>query len=123
MHEGPDLAFRKGLSEGRIVLPKCDACRRFHFFPRVVCPHCYGTLFTWHEASGKGEIHTTTVVRRSTNQGGDYNVCIVELEEGVRMMSRVEGVPSPDVEIAMPVIAYAGEIDGTPAVLCRPEGS
>lgn len=39
------------------------------------------------------------------------------------MMSRVGGIPPPDVEIAMAVIAYVGEIDGTPAVLCRPEGS
>ncbi|MCO6392496.1 DNA-binding protein [Aliihoeflea aestuarii] len=122
MHEGPDVAFRRGLAEGKVVLPKCNACGRFHFFPRVVCPHCYATSFTSHEISGRGEIHTTTVVRRAPDRGGDYNVCIVELEERVRMMSRVEGVAPPDVEIGMAVIAYVGEIDGTPAVLCRPEG-
>ncbi len=43
-------------------------------------------------ASGKGRVHTTTVVRRKPERGGDYNVCMVELEEGVRMMSRVDGI-------------------------------
>lgn len=37
------------------------------------------------------------------------------------MMSRVEGVAPSDVKIGMAVTAYAGEIDGTPAVLCRPK--
>jgi len=59
-------------------------------------------------------------VRRSPEHGGDCNICIVELEEGVRMMSRVEGVAPSDVKIGMAVTAYAGEIDGTPAVLCKP---
>ena len=45
---------------------------------------------------------------------------MVELEEGVRMMSRVEGVAPADVAIGMAVTVYVGEIDGKPAVLCRP---
>ena len=121
VQEGPDTVFRCELAAGKVVLPKCNACGRFHFFPRVVCPHCYGTSFAWREASSRGEIHTTTIIRRPPDQGGDYNVCIVELEEGVRMMSRVEGVAPSDVRIGMAVTAYAGKIDGTPAMLCRPE--
>lgn len=118
--EGPDATFRSDLAGGKVVLPQCNACGRFHFFPRVVCPHCHETSFSWCEASGRAEIHTTTTVRRPPEHGGDYNICIVQLEEGVRMMSRVGGGALLDVKIGMAVTAYAGEIDGTPAVLCKP---
>ncbi|MBA91306.1 MAG: OB-fold domain-containing protein [Nitratireductor sp.] len=117
---GSDQVFRRALADGEIALPKCDSCGKFHFFPRVVCPHCHETALSWHKASGCGEVHTTTVVRRRSEQGGDYNICMVELEEGVRMMSRVEGVAPADVAIGMAVTVYVGEIDGKPAVLCRP---
>ncbi|MAZ15949.1 MAG: OB-fold domain-containing protein [Oricola sp.] len=117
---GSDQTFRRALANGEIALPKCDSCGKFHFFPRVVCPHCHETALSWRRASGRGEVYTTTVVRRRSEQGGDYNICMVELEEGVRMMSRVEGIAPADVTIGMAVTVYVGEIDGQPAVLCRP---
>ena len=80
--KGPDQIFQRALAEQEILLPKCDDCGAFHFFPRVLCPHCHGTAISWQRASGKGRVHTTTVVRRKLERGGDYNVCMVELEEG-----------------------------------------
>tara|TARA_R110002110_G_scaffold125593_1_gene303771 strand:+ start:4010 stop:4240 length:231 start_codon:yes stop_codon:yes gene_type:complete len=72
------------------------------------------------QASGKGRVHTTTVVRRKPERGGDYNVCMVELEEGVRMMSRVEGIAPDDVVIDMQVSAFVGEAEGDLLVLFKP---
>ena len=51
---------------------------------------------------------------------GDYNVCVVELEEGVRMMSRVEGIAPGDIVIDMAVTAFVGGAEGQPAVLFKP---
>ena len=118
--KGPDQIFQRALAEQEILLPKCDDCGAFHFFPRVLCPHCHGTAISWQRASGKGRVHTTTVVRRKLERGGDYNVCMVELEEGVRMMSRVEGIAPGDVAIDMDVTAFVGEADGAPVVLFKP---
>lgn len=117
---GPDAHFREELAKGEINLQKCGDCDKFHFFPRVICPHCGSTALTWHRASGKAEVHTTTTVRRRAESGGDYNVCMVELAEGVRMMSRVDDIAPDKVKIGMAVTAFAGEINGTPAVLCKP---
>jgi len=117
---GPDAKFRDGLSKGQIDIPRCEDCGKSHFFPRVNCPHCGSTTISWHRASGKGEVHTTTTVRRRPESGGDYNVCMVELAEGVRMMSRVDGIAPADVKIGMPVEVFVGDIDGNPAVLCKP---
>ena len=118
--KGPDQIFQRALAEQEILLPKCDDCGAFHFFPRVLCPHCHGTAISWQRASGKGRVHTTTVVRRKLERGGDYNVCMVELEEGVRMMSRVEGIAPGDVVIDMAVTAFVGEAEDAPIVLFRP---
>ena len=116
----PDQIFQRALANNEILLPKCDDCGAFHFFPRVLCPHCHGAAISWERASGNGRVHTTTVVRQKPERGGDYNVCVIELDEGVRMMSRVEGIAPADVVIDMPVTAFVGEAEGAPAVLFKP---
>ena len=118
--KGPDQLFQRALAEGEILLPKCDDCGAYHFFPRVLCPHCHGAAISWKQATGKGRVYTTTVVRRSQNRGGDYNVCMVELQEGVRMMSRVEDIAPGEVAIDMAVTAFVSEAEGAPAVLFKP---
>jgi len=117
---GPDAHFRNGLKQGEIRLQKCLSCAEFIFFPRLTCPHCHGSKLDWQPVSGRGEVYTTTTVRRKPERGGDYNVCMVELTEGVRMMSRVEGIAPDQVSIGMPLTLFVGEIDGTAAVLCKP---
>lgn len=115
----PDRVFREGLAEGRIRLQRCGGCERYVFYPRALCPHCHSTDLAWHDADGSGVIHTTTTVRQRPERGGDYNVCMVELTEGVRMMSRVEDVEPSEVRIGMAVRAVVGEIDGAPAIVLR----
>ena len=96
----PDRKFRDGLAEGRILLQRCTDCDKHIFFPRVLCP-----------------VYTTTIIRRKPERGGDYNLCMVDMAEGVRMMSRVDGIAPDAVKIGMAVKAHVGEIDGAPAVL------
>lgn len=54
---------------------------------------------------------------RKAEAGGDYNVSLLDLDEGVRMMSNVVGMPPDQVRIGMAVQAVIGERDGAPAVL------
>ena len=119
---GPDAAFAAALAAGRLEIQRCADCARHVFFPRVLCPHCGGSALTWVEASGEGVVYATTVVRQRPERGGDHNVALIDLAEGVRMMSRVEGLAPDKVEIGMAVRAVVGEIDGAPAVLFRPAG-
>jgi uncharacterized OB-fold protein len=71
----------------------------------MVCPHCGGASLAWVEPKGTGTVYSTTTVRRKLEAGGDYDVSLVDLDEGVRMMSRVEGVPPTEVKIGMRVRA------------------
>lgn len=103
--DGPDAAYAAFLAEGRLRLQRCDGCDRFVFYPRVLCPHCGGTDLTWVDASGRGTVYATTVVRKRPEEGPPHNLCLVDLEEGVRMASRVEGIAPEAVAIGMAVTA------------------
>ncbi|MGE8687660.1 MAG: Zn-ribbon domain-containing OB-fold protein [Achromobacter sp.] len=102
------------LAQGRFVIPQCQACARHHFYPRVVCPHCGSDALRWVEPSGRGEVYSTTVVR---SKGGDYTVCLVDLDEGPRLMSRVVDMPVDDVAIGLRVRARIDEVDGAPLLV------
>lgn len=102
---GPERFYFGELGRGRFLIQRCEACSRAIFYPRTFCPHCGGETLNWFEPSGKGTVYATT----SIFPAGDaepYNVSIVDLDEGVRLMSRVVGVPSDAVSIGMRVSAH-----------------
>lgn len=102
---GPDAIFAAALTEGKFLIQHCAACDKHVFYPRVICPHCGATSLAWQPASGAGTVYATTVVRRKPEHGGDYNVALIDLAEGPRMMSRVDGIAPADVRIGMAVTA------------------
>ena len=57
-------------------------------------------------------VYSASVVRRKADAGGDYNVALIDLDEGVRLMSRVEGIPAAEVRIGMRVKAKVLVHDG-----------
>ena len=60
---------------------------------------------------------------RKPDKGGDYNVVLVDLEEGVRMMSRVDGIDNDRLAAGLKVTAFVGKgAGGEPAVVFRPQG-
>ena len=102
---GPDQQFQQYLGEGEFRLQQCVSCEQFIFYPRVLCPHCGASELNWNQVTGDGVVYSTTVVRRREEKGGPYNVAIIELAEGPRMMSRVEGVAADQVTIGSKVTA------------------
>jgi len=90
----------------------------------MVCPHCGAgeAKLAWQKPSGLGTVYSTTVVRRKPDAGGDYNVALIDLAEGVRLMSRVEGIAPADVRIGMTVRAKIVTQDDGPLVVFTPEG-
>jgi uncharacterized OB-fold protein len=111
-HVGPQARFFDALAAHRFELPQCIACDARHFPPRAICPSCAGTAFRWSPASGRGVVHSATTVRRKAADGGDYGVCLIDLEEGPRLMSCVDGVAPDRVRIGMAVVARLKAGDG-----------
>jgi len=102
---GPQARYFSALAQGRFEIQNCDGCRKWQFFPRSLCMHCGSTRLKWQAPSGRGTVYSTSVVRRKPEAGGDYNVALIDLDEGVRLMSRVEGVAPDAVRIGMAVQA------------------
>lgn len=114
---GPDETFRQFLSEGRFMLQR-SASGRHTFFPRVAEPGT-GAALEWVEASGRGVVHAVTVVRKKPPEPS-YNLALVDLDEGVRMMSRVEDLAPEAVRIGLKVQAKIINQDGEPVVVFVP---
>jgi len=117
---GPDARYFAYLEGGDWRIQQCDGCGAHVFQPRVMCPECGSDTFAWVQPSGSGTVHSSTVIRRKPERGGDYNVALIDLTEGVRMMSRVEGVAPAEVRIGMPVTARLAQQDGQTIVVFDP---
>lgn len=102
---GPEKQYLDKLAAGRFEIQRCAACAKHVFYPRVICPHCGSDRLDWVAPSGRGSVYSTTIVRRPPPAGGDYNVCLVDLEEGVRLLSRVAEIAPDQVKIGMAVRA------------------
>lgn len=76
----------------------------FFFYPRVIEPGTGSTNLEWVEASGRGTVYSVTIVRKK-NPSENYNVALIDLAEGPRMMSRVDGLPLDQINIGLPVRA------------------
>ena len=85
--------FWDAAREGKLLIKRCAACRRAHYYPRTFCPHCWSTKVSWEEASGRGSLYTYSVVHQNDlppfNERVPYVAAIVELDEGPRVMTNV----------------------------------
>lgn len=102
---GPEAQFAAALAQDQFRIQRCTACSEHAFYPRALCPHCGAAALEWVEASGNGRVYSATTVRRKPQAGGDYNVALVDLDEGPRLMSRIDGMLPDQVRIGMRVKA------------------
>jgi uncharacterized protein len=123
--------FWEATRAGRLLVQWCTACDRGVFYPRAFCPFCgTGGTLEWREASGRATVHAAVVEHRpeaagAAFSGGEpYCIALVDLEEGVRMMTNVVGCPPGDVHSGMAVrVAWEPLSDGRQLALFRPDGA
>ena len=104
--DGDTMPFWEGTRQGELRIQRCRACGRCVFYPRAVCPNCMSDDLEWFRASGKGVVYSYTVVHRAPEEFRDevpYVVALVDLKEGVRMMTRLIDVDPAEVRIGMGV--------------------
>jgi uncharacterized protein len=117
--EAPAVNYRRHLEKGKLAYQRCADCSAAVFYPRTLCPVCGSGALEWRESAGRGTVYATTAVH-SRNRD-PRNVVLVDLDEGFRMMSRVEGVPAEEVEIGARVRFEVRQEDGPVAVFVREE--
>jgi len=93
--------FWDATREGRLLLQWCTACARPVWYPREVCPRCLGSTLEWRESQGRGVVYAYTVEHKAQTRAleAPYVVALVELEEGVRLLSNVVGRPPERVAV------------------------
>lgn len=119
MAESPRAIFIEHVRRGELAY-QVGPDGRPVFYPRVLTPADGGEP-EWRVSSGRGTVYATTVVHR---RGGErYNVALIDLAEGFRMMSRVEDVEPDAVRIGMAVeLRIHAEPDGDPVPVFVPAG-
>lgn len=109
------------LDQGRFLIQRGSIDGRHVYYPREFSPFD-GSVPEWVAPRGTGTVHAVTTVRRKAEAGGDYNVSIIELDEGVRLMSRVENIAPADVSIGLRVKARVQLAEGRGLVVFDPAG-
>jgi uncharacterized protein len=115
----PEQDYRRFLADGRFMILRCIDSGRYIFYPRVAEPLTGSTNLEWVEASGRGTVYSTTVIRQKP-PAPSYNVALIDLDEGPRMMSRVEGLAPEQVRIGMRVKARIVREGDQPLVIFEP---
>ena len=116
MEERPisTISFHRFLDEDKLMGSKCKKCGTLFSPPRPICFKCFGMEMEWVELKGKGKLATFTSItvgpRWMIEQGYDrthpYCSGVVELEEGVKIDARIEGVDAANpetIKIGMPL--------------------
>jgi uncharacterized OB-fold protein len=104
-------AFWEASRDSRLLVQWCTSCDRGVFYPRVFCPHCAAGAgeLEWRDASGRATVYAAVVEHKpqaagaNFSDGQPYCVALVDLEEGVRMLTNVVGCPPDEVRCGMPV--------------------
>lgn len=105
-----NAGFWEGVAAHRLLIQRCTACEtpRFPWLPG--CNACGSPEWDTVEASGEGTVFSHVVMHHPSfpafsenGEGGPYAVALIELAEGVRMVSNVVGVPCDKVRVGMPV--------------------
>ncbi len=98
--KSPLAIFREHCEKGELVY-QVDPDGNGFFYPRLTAPGTGATDLKWRVSQGLGTVYATTTL---FPRGGDpYDVSLIDLDEGYRMMSRVEGIDPLDVKVGMRV--------------------
>ncbi len=109
---GVQARHQAELNQGHFLIQHCKGCGKPVYFPRELCPHCGSEDLAFVAPEGHGTVHAVTTVRRKADVGGDYNVSLIDLDEGVRLMSRVDNLKPDAVKIGQRVKARVQLKDG-----------
>ena len=119
-----DDFFWRGVDDGRLVIARCAECSHLQHPPTPMCPRCGSVEWAVQEASGRGTVHSW-IVSHHPNRTDETDersqiVVLVELEEGVRLVSNLRDIDPQDVRNDMEVEVSFGESGGVRLPHFRP---
>ena len=112
-----DKPFYDACNQGKLVVQYCKTCDRLQFPPEPRCPMCGNDVVEWKQLSGRGHIysyavmHDTPVTLLFKEQ--PFNIAVIEMEQGIKMLSHLPGTPVDQVPIGADVEVFFETTPGT----------
>lgn len=115
--------FWTGLAEGRWQTTCCEACGKFTFPPKPICPHCWSDRMAWKDLSALGTLYSWTRVHAAPKVFVDeapYAVCVVDLDIGLRIATRMIERPGVEFACGIPMELVVLQFEDGPLFASRP---
>jgi uncharacterized OB-fold protein len=107
--------FYAAAKDGKFMIRRCTSCRKPHWYPRALCPFCFGDT-EWETASGDGVIYSFSPMRRA-----NYTIAYVTLKEGPTMMTNIIDADPDKLACGQAVkLKWTVTEDGTPVPTFAP---
>ncbi len=105
--EGLTAEFYGWCRRHELRFQRCSACGAWRHVPRLLCGECGSWQWAWERSSGRGRLFTWTVATRAVHPGFapdvPYAAVVIEMEEGVRVVSNVIDCPPDELTVDMPM--------------------
>lgn len=108
--------FWTAAKNGKLVLQKCGKCSTFNFFPKPWCIECGSRDLNWTDAKPYGTVYSFTISRSVAMNFPGWEaelpvlMCLIDLDDGVRLYGQVKGCKPDDMKIGMRVEAFFEDI-------------
>lgn len=112
-----NAAFWQATKEHELRLQRCAACHHFRYPISKVCPECLSEEAEWTRVSGRGTVYACVTFHQVYHPAyaGEtpYNVSMIQLDEGPRMISNVVGCPVDQVRVGDAVEVRFDDVNDT----------
>jgi uncharacterized OB-fold protein len=112
--DADSAALWRGLREGVLLLQHCADCGHVQYYQQAMCRNCGSEHLTHRPASGRGKVHSFSVVHRAPGPAFKadvpYAVLLIDLAEGPRMISTYTGGKPEEVSFDMDVVLVCEKI-------------
>lgn len=122
MQQSPLGVYIEHLKKGELAYQVCKDDNQAFFYPRAVAPGTGSGNIEWRVSKGLGTVYTTTVIYYKGE--APLNVAMIDVDEGFRLMSRVEDIDATQVKIGMRVKfrVHPGDEKQSPYPVFTPAG-
>lgn len=107
--------FWTAAREHRLEFQRCAECGYHRWPPAELCPECLSPEAEWTQVPPRGRVWSFCVYEHCYHEAFradlPYNVALVELESGPRILTNIVGADATGIEIGMPVLAEFTDVD------------
>jgi len=119
--------YWEAANEGKLLIQRCKSCGKPIFYPRYYCPECLSTDIEWIVSSGKGKLLSYTVIYETQRTDIDPSkmpivIGLVELEEGVRLITNIVGCKEEELKVDSEVEVTFEDVDNRKLPVFRLKG-